>query len=71
MVNYFRYQQTCRQLMNRFWMSLDMLDVIVALVAVHKDVRAGIMGWTAQLLMACVKAKVAQIRPRQTLALTL
>ena len=69
MVNYFRYQQTSRQLMNRFWRSLD---VIVALVAVHKaDVRAGSMGWTAQLLVSCVKAKVVQIRPRQTLALTL
>lgn len=68
MENYFRYQQTCRQLMNPFWRSLD---VIVALVAVHKDVRAGSMGWTAQLLVACVKAKVVQIRPRQTLALTL
>ena len=70
MVNYFRYQQTCRQFMNRFWRSLD-LDVIVALVAVYKDVRAGSMGWTAQLLVAFVKAKVVQIRPCQTLALTL
>ena len=68
MVNYFRYQQTCRQLMNRFWRSLD---VIVALIAVHKDERAGSMDWTAQLLVACVKAKVVQIRPSQTLALTL
>ena len=68
MVNYFRYQQTCRQLMNRFWRSLD---VIVALVAVNNDVRVGSMDWTAQLLVACVKAKVVQIRPRQTLALTL
>ena len=68
MENYFRYQQTCRQLMNPFWRSLD---VIVAPVAAHKDVRAGSRGWTAQLLVACVKAKVVQIRPRQTLALTL